>query len=185
LLTDVGIDTDSSIYPLYSNDYFSCEKANRSPYWPSFEDTNKVGKQNKIYEIPVTCGFNRSSTFWAQKFHRLMEQRPFCWFRINGLFWHTLLLRKIYLSPELCTARDMNRLIDKCLKQKQTVFHMYLHSSSFLEQITGLNNELHARENMCQRIKQVVEHLSQKADIRFCTLSQAKQQLVSQEKNND
>jgi len=180
LLKDVGIDTDSSVYPLYRNDYFSCENAIRQPYWPSFEDTNKAGQQQDVYEIPVTCGFNRSSTKLAQKFHSLMELRPFCWLRINGLFWHTFLLRKIYLSPELSSSSDMIRLTKTRLKKGQMVFHMYLHSSSLVQQVTGLNDEPNAREHLCQRIADVTKFLASKTDIEYCTLSEAKQRLTQQ-----
>lgn len=178
LLIDSGIDIDSSIYPLYSNEFFSCEKASRLPYWPSFSDTNLAGEQRDIFEIPVTCGFNRSNTNLSQKFHKLMEKKPFHWLRINGLFWHSLLLRKLYLSPELCSTADMKRLIKSRLKKQTTVFHMYLHSSSLVEQVTGLNNEAHAREQICQRISDTIEYLKTQADVQFVTLSEAKAALT-------
>jgi GGDEF domain-containing protein len=68
----------------------------------------------------------------------------------------------------------MNRLIDNKLSNGDSCFHMYLHSSSLIDNVTGLNNEVHAREQICRRISQVITHLSQVADIEFLTLTQAK-----------
>ncbi|GLX82111.1 polysaccharide deacetylase family protein [Thalassotalea eurytherma] len=179
LLIDQGIDVDTSIYPLYVNDHFTCENASRVPYWPDFQNTNEAGEQRDIFEIPVTCGFNRSSTSLAQKLHKLCEKPPFNWLRINGLLWHTLILRKLYLSPELCSENDMVRLVKSKLKNNHSVFHMYLHSSSLIERVTGLNNEPHARELICKRIQHVVQYLTSVADVEFCTLSQVKASMTT------
>lgn len=182
LVNQNGITTDSSIYPLYNNDYFSCESAPSQHYWPDFNNTNlPSASQKDIFEIPVTCGFNRTNYRLAQSVHKRLEAAPFTWLRANGILWHSFLLRKLYLSPELCSASDMKRLINTSLKRGETVFHMYLHSSSLIEQVTGLNNEVHARENICQRIAQVIEHLQKIADIDFCTLSQAREKLTAEE----
>ncbi|TRX57934.1 polysaccharide deacetylase family protein [Thalassomonas sp. M1454] len=175
LLDDKGFEVDSSIYPLYSNEFFSCESANTSPYWPNFSKPNQQGSQRKLFEIPVTCGFNRNNYSFAQKLHRAMEKPPFTWIKANGLLWHTKLLRKIYLSPELCSAKDMIKLVDLSLKKKHKVLHMYLHSSSLIEGVTGLSQDKNARESICNRIQQVIEHSKQKANIKFCTISQAKE----------
>ena len=178
LINRYGITTDSSIYPLYHHLYFSCERAPSQSYWPNYHNTNELGTQRDIFEIPVTCGFNRANYSLAQKIHRLCELPPFSCIRANGILWHTMILRKLYLSPELCTANDMKRLVDTCLKRGDNTFHMYLHSSSLIEQVTGLNNEPHARENLCQRIGEVVKYIQQYADIEFLTLSQAKEKLT-------
>jgi hypothetical protein len=174
LLHHKGIDIDSSIYPLYKSKYFSCEKAPNQAYWPNFENTNLKGKQRDILEIPVTVSFNRSNNQLNQELHKLFEYKPFSWLRINGILWHTRLLRKLYLSPELCSGQEMKMLIDKQLKDDQTVFHMYLHSSSLLEDITGLSVHKNAREHHCQQIKIAIEHLKEKANVIFCTISEAK-----------
>lgn len=179
LLVDAGLHIDSSMYPLYKNEYFSCEKTLPQPYWPDFKRPERAASQRDIYEIPVTAGFNRRATFLAQKLHRLMEMKPFCWLRMNGLIWHSLLLRKLYLSPELCSADDMKRLLNVSLKKRHKVIHMYLHSSSLIQNVTGLTSESNAREEICQRIQDVIEYLQTKADIEFCTLKQAKEKLMA------
>jgi len=179
LLEKYNFAVDSSIYPLYRNDYFSCESAPSCHYWPSIENTNKskTGEHN-ILEIPVTSGFNRTNYTIAQKLHKLLEKRPFTWLKANGFLWHTLLLRKLYLSPELCSSEDMSRLINNNIKKGDTFFHMYLHSSSLIANVTGLSNEQNARENICKRIAEVIETLSSKTEIEFLTLSQAREKML-------
>lgn len=180
LLQDEGINVDSSIYPFFYNDYFSCENALTTPYWPSYHDTNAKGEQNQIFEIPVTVGFNRSSSHLWQKLHKKFEKPPFTWFRINGILWHTNILRKLYLSPELCSVKDMIALADKNINDGNTVLHMYLHSSSLIENVTGLSSQANARESMCNRIDSVIKHLTSKYEnIRFCTISEAKQSITT------
>lgn len=179
LLQNEGFKTDSSVYPLYHNDFFSCENASPLPYWPDLTDTNIEGTQNKIYEIPVTVGFNRTHYTCWQKLHKLFLKAPFTWLRVNGILWQTHILRKLYLSPELCTARDMNTLVKVGLKKEQKVFHMYLHSSSLIENITGLSDEINARENICKRIQHVVENLQKTHRIKFCTISEARKLFVN------
>lgn len=184
LLITNDFDVDSSIYPFYSNEFFSCENAKISPYWPDFNKPNQEGAQRKILEIPVTCGFNKNNYPLCQKIHRAMEQAPFTWIKANGLLWHSKLLRKIYLSPELCTAKDMIKLVDLSLKKKHKILHMYLHSSSLIEGITGLSQDKNARESICKKIQQVIEHTKQNANIKFCTISEAKKQLAQQQNTN-
>ena len=181
LIQQHGITTDSSVYPLYHHTYFSCEQAPNQSYWPSYNNTNNASEQRDILEIPVTCGFNRSYYGLAQKIHKYSALSPLSHLRINGLLWHSRLLRKLYLSPELCSANDMKRLVDTCFKRGEHTFHMYLHSSSFLEQVTGLNDELNARENICQRIAQVIKHIQTYANVEFLTLSEAHEKF---KKNN-
>ena len=180
LLAEHGIEVDTSVYPFYKNEYFSCENAPSQWYWPSFENSDEAGEQRNIIEIPVTCGFNRSNYYLSQLCHKIMESSPFSSLRLNGLLWHTLLLRKLYLSPELCSAADMKRLIKMELKRKQPVLHMYLHSSSLLTGVTGLNNESNAREAISRRISATIQFLKEQADVTFCTLSEAKSLLTEQ-----
>lgn len=178
LLEKYNISVDSSAYPLYVNKYFSCEQAPCKPYWPALTDTNLSGQQKAVLEIPVTTGFNRSATQLCQTIHKACEHKPLSWLRLNGLLWHSLLLRKLYLSPELCTSSDMIRLVKTQLQQKQQVFHMFMHSSTLVERVTGLNNEPHARELLCQRIKDVIHYMQQYVTIKFCTLSEAQTHLI-------
>ena len=173
LLSSRGYSVDSSVYPFYQNDFFSCLGAPTVPYWPSFDDALAHGNQRTISEIPITAGFSVSRFNTAEKIHGVLSKPPFSWFKLVGPLWHTKLLRKIYLSPELTNSANMNTLIDTCLKNDHQVIHMYLHSSSLIDGATGLLDVDEACERIKSRIAAVVSHLGKTRNVKFCTISEA------------
>jgi hypothetical protein len=186
LLLENGITIDSSVYPFFKNSYFNCETAPVLPYWPDFDDTNRASTQRDIVEIPVTAGFNRPSFYRLNRLHNLVINPPFSWLRINAMLWHSNLLRKIYLSPELHSSADMISLVKACLKTGHNLFHMNLHSSSLIEGVTGLTQVANARESICRRIAEVVTFLEESHEIEFCTISEASRKLgVGTEKQSE
>ena len=178
LLANKGYTVDSSVYPFYENEFFSCYGSPLIPYWPSFDDSLKTGEQRNIMELPVTAGFNNRNFNVSEKIHRLFSSPHFSWSRMVGLLWHSKLLRKLYLSPELFDAQDMKRLIDKALAREHPVIHMYLHSSSLIDGATGLLNIDNALQVICQRIEESLDYLESKASVTYCTISEAASILV-------
>lgn len=173
LLANRGFRVDSSVYPYYRNEFFTCEGSPLTPYWPDFENPLNTGNQRQIMELPVTAGFNRKNYETGDKLHRLGETSPLKVFHPIGFMWHTRLLRKLYLSPELNDAENLNLLVDSALSRGQNVIHMYLHSSSLIDGATGLFDEQNSLSAICQRIKATVEHLQRKAPVQFCTITEA------------
>ena len=178
LLVQSGINVDSSVYPFYENEYFSCGGASTLPYWPDLNDPLLHGSQDTLYELPVTVGFNRTQFALANQIHTAFASPPLSWTRFNGLAWHTHLLRKTYLCPELSSTQDMLTLCDTVIKKGYPVLHMYMHSSSLL-----LNqNDLLGGENtpfdfISDAITKVVTQLKSTYDIEFCTISEAASKL--------
>jgi len=78
------------------------------------------------------------------------------------------------LSPELSEIEDMLALVDQSIQKKQPIIHMYLHSSSLIDGATGLLDGPNAFETICQRIEVVTQHLAKNANVKFCTISEAK-----------
>ena len=124
-------------------------------------------------ELPVTAGFNTTHFSIADKVHTALSSGTISAIKPVGILWHTKLLRKIYLSPELTHSEDMNTLVNICLNKKYPVIHMYLHSSSLIDGATGLLNIDDAFGTICTRISAVVSHLQEKADLSFCTITEA------------
>lgn len=173
LLANRGFTVDSSIYPFYKNEYFSCEGSVLTPYWPDPTNPLNPGSQRQIMEIPVTAGFNRTHYNVANCIHQLGESAPLKYLHTVGLLWHSRLLRKLYLSPELTDEHNLCRLIDTSLNRGHKVIHMYLHSSSLIDGVTGLFDKQNSLDIICDRIKQSVEHLQSKGPVQFCTISEA------------
>jgi hypothetical protein len=178
LLVQSGINVDSSVYPFYKNEFFSCSGASTLPYWPDLNDPFQHGSQDTLYELPVTVGFNRPQFALANQIHTAFAKPPLSWTRFNGLAWHTHLLRKTYLCPELSSTQDMLTLCDTVIQKGYPVLHMYMHSSSLLVN----QNDLLGSENtpfdfISDAITKVVTQLKSTYDIEFCTISEAASKL--------
>jgi hypothetical protein len=173
LLVERGFNVDSSVYPFYANDFFSCNGAPAQPYWPDIDSPLLQSSQRDIFELPVTVGFNRNNFVMANKLHTAFSKPPLSWTRFNGLAWHTQILRKNYLCPELTTTEDMLSLCDTVIQQDYRVLHMYMHSSSLLDNKNSLLGNQAAFEYMTDAVKDVVEQLTSRYPIEFCTISEA------------
>ena len=183
LLVKYGFNLDSSVYPFYQNDYYSCQGAPGFPYWPSLSNPLSTDKQNKIYELPVTVGFNHADFLRCEKLYRLLSHPSINWLRLVGIAWHTHILRKYHLSPELSNVNDMLSLCAMALKNNTPVLHMYMHSSSLVDNNNSLLGNKNAYAHISDAVTQVVQQLQQQADVRFCTISEAAAILQQREKH--
>ncbi|EWH11139.1 WalW protein [Catenovulum agarivorans DS-2] len=172
LLVKFGYDIDSSVYPYYRHKFFTCQGAPIYPYFPDFDNVVNTGEQRDILQIPVSVGFNHANFALSNKIHNWIETPALQWLRPVGVAWHSRLLRKHYLCPELSTAKDMICLVKSMLKRNEKVFHMYLHSSSLLTSSTGFMRDGEGAHTIVERIQPVFEYLQQNADVECMTISQ-------------
>jgi hypothetical protein len=173
LLEKKGLQVDSSMYPFFKNEYFDCEQTSLIPYWPDYGKPMVKGSQRNIIEIPVTVGFNRKHFPTMLKIYNAISHPLLRHLRLTGIFWHTRLLRKLYLSPEVTSGKDMKPLIDFALNNHHPVIHMYFHSSSLIDGTTGFMQGENTYDIICSNIKKVIDYTEQKANIKFCTISEA------------
>lgn len=169
-----GFDVDSSVYPFYKNDYFHCNGAPLSPYWPDTDNVLKSGKQRNILEMPVTVGFNRTPFERASVLHEFSHHPALQLLKPTALLWHSKILRKVYFSPEVSSVGDMISLADKAIENGQQVLHMYFHSSNLINNGTGFLQSDDAYSLICQRITKVIEHLQTNYEVNFMTPSEYK-----------
>ena len=173
LLEQKGYNLDSSVYPYYSNEFFSCHNFPSEPYWPDLNDPTLKSNQRRIFEIPVTAGFNRSNFSLMSKIHNTASSSPWNLFKPIGILWQLGLLRKIYLSPELSQIDDMLALVDKVLLSGRKVIHMYLHSSSLRPGCNNFVRNNQDKERLYSAIKEVVNFIQLESKVEFCTISEA------------
>jgi hypothetical protein len=173
LLVRKGFQIDSSMYPFYKNEFFDCEKSSLVPYWPDYGTPLNQGAQRNIMEFPVTVGFNRTGYTNMLKVHNALSSPRLDPFHLIGLLWHSKLLRKLYLSPEVTSGQDMKPLIDFAINNHHPVIHMYMHSSSLIDGATGFMPGKNTYETICDNIQQVIDYAREKANIKFCTISEA------------
>ncbi|MEO0438341.1 MAG: polysaccharide deacetylase family protein [Pseudomonadota bacterium] len=173
LLRARGFTVDSSMYPCYSNEFFDCEETPLSPYFPNFDHPTEEGSQRDIMEVPVTVGFNWRNQAFGRALYKRISNPRFEPFRVVGAFWQSHLLRKIYLSPEVMSGREMRPLVDKVIANGHPVLHMFLHSSSLVNNSQGIMSHPRAFETISHAIEELLDHLQEKAAVRFCTISEA------------
>ena len=173
LLEKKGFTIDSSMYPFFKNEYFDCENTCLMPYWPDFDSPTQKGNQRNIIELPVTVGFNHPNYQTMIKLYNYLNRPSLQVFRPIGVAWHTRIMRKLYFSPEVTSGKDMKPLIDFALENHHPVLHMYLHSSSLLDNSTGLMNGNDSLQKICSNIAEVIEYAKSRTNIKFCTISEA------------
>lgn len=175
LLEKHGYLYDSSIYPLYYHQYFDCSSARSKIYFPNYSSPNEIEAtpgSSHIIEIPVTTGFNRGNYSLVNPIHHLLSKRPLSFLRLNGVLWHLGLMRKLYLSPELCSAGDMYTLAKRSIVEGNDTLHMYLHSSSLLDGANGMSYSQHSREKITSIMTEFMELLTNDYDVIGKTVSE-------------
>lgn len=173
LLAKKGFSVDSSMYPFYQNDYFSCAKTPLLPYWPEFNEVEQPGAQRNILEIPVSVGFNHTNYDFLYKVYERIQSPVFEKLHLTGILWRLGLLQKIYLSPEVTDADEMVTLVKSLIKRQTPVIHMYMHSSSLIDNSTGLMEGRNCYDRITSRINRVLEFLKKTTNVQCCTLGEA------------
>lgn len=181
LLKQHNFEIDSSIQPFYENEFFSCKGAPVSPYWPDLRNPLQIGTQRDIFEIPVSVGFNKTDFERADNLLETLKTPPFSWFRAVGFAWHSRFLRKIHLSPELHRVEDMLLLTETLIRRKEPVLHMFMHSSSLIDNPNSLLGNTNAFEFITDSLINYVTALGKTVDIQFCTVSEAKNVLKTRQ----
>jgi hypothetical protein len=173
LLIRKGFNIDSSMYPFYRNEFFNCDHVYPKPFWPRLNDPHQSGIQRDLLEIPVTVGFNRKNFALMDKLHNALEKPGLLPLRMIGLLWKARLMRKLYLSPEVLSGEEMTPLVDTIIANNFPVMHMYFHSSSLIEGTTGFMKKENAIGQICDNIVALLDYAKSKANIQFCTISEA------------
>ena len=154
-------------------EYFDCEQTPLEPYWPDYGSPMEKGTQRNLSEIPVTVGFKRKNYRFMRSVYNTISHPSLYHLHLVAIFWHTHLLRKLYLCPEVTASDDMRLLVKSALANEQPVIHMYFHSSSLVDGATGFMEQENAYDVICSNIENIVEYIKSVANIRFCTISEA------------
>jgi hypothetical protein len=174
LLVKYNFNLDSSVYPFYQNEFFSCQGAPQQPYWPNLAAPLQADPtQQTIYELPVTAGFNHANFSLCERIYRMMAHPTLSWSRMVGVAWQTKLLRKSYLSPELYDVEQMLSLSKQAIANGVPVLHMFMHSSSLIDNKNSLVGNNDAYHYITEAIQNYITALQDSVDIEFCTISEA------------
>lgn len=90
-------------------------------------DPRRPSRNGEILEIPLSCGFSRGPVTLWERARRLADAAPRRRLRLAGQTAVTGLFKRIALSPELASAREMlrltRRLLDAGVRHLQLCWH--------------------------------------------------------------
>jgi hypothetical protein len=92
--------------------------------------------------------------------------------RAIGILWHTRLLRKVFLSPEVHTAADLCRGIDALAASGASTIHLSLHSPSIVAGHTPYVRSIADRDRLFSSLRTAIHHARQRWGAVSYTLSE-------------
>jgi len=178
VLAEQGYRVDSSVRPFYSEPYFSYHSAPTQPYWPAFDNVLAEDEtQRDILEIPTTSGFNFP---WFEKMdfvHSLLSKKPINKLRMIGILSRLGLMRKITVTPEDTSSRDLCRCIDMCVRRGDRLISLFFHSSDLMPGNTAYVQNESDEAEFYNKIQQTVQHARTAYDAEFLTVRQTYEKL--------
>jgi hypothetical protein len=134
-LIDCGYLVDSSVTPFTSWECYEGPSFLNAPFSPYYIDNEnivtKTIREQQILEVPITIGYNRWPFERWQVLDVILEKSP-GWLHIRGLIGRSNILRKIWLSPEMETAKNMLKLSKILCNHGIKVLNMTFHSNSLI-----------------------------------------------------
>jgi len=174
-LITCGYTVDCSVTPtmswLNSGDGSVYLDAENNPHW-LMSGTDPTGSDGgRILEVPVSIGFNRWPFDRWQRFSRNLQQNWIRHLRPIGFLHHTGLLRKIWLSPEISSARDMITLSNVMVRNGFRLLNLSFHSAALLPGKTPFVRNEQELEQFYARIETIIEHLASTTRLQSLTLA--------------
>jgi hypothetical protein len=181
-LVACGYRIDTSVTPLMSwKNGPTYRHGETEPYWLPREDLRVESIPKPILEIPTTIGFNRwPFEFWGKIYRQLQKG----WLKYShpiGLFYHTRLLRKIWLSPELSTANDMIALSNRMIKHGKRTLNLTFHCNSLLPGKGPFIKDKEELEKFYKNLETYFEYLASATNFLPLTLSEVGRLFESEE----
>jgi hypothetical protein len=170
--------TDCSVTPTISwlryGDGPAYPDAITEPYWLSSNCTASETPCS-ILEVPATIGFNRWPFSRYQQIHSRLEQQAWLrYLRPISVMYHTGILRKIWLCPEVSSAEDMIILSKVMMNNGMRFFNMSFHSTTLLPGKSPFVRTQRELELFYRKIETVADAIMSAADVKPLTLSEVR-----------
>jgi len=135
VLVELGYVVDSSVIPFtdYSDQSgpdFS--RARWRPYRVAAKDLLQSDPAGRLLEIPVTVGFNAADFEQTWRRHQRFSEGWAQRLKWNGILDRLGIGKRIKLSPEQSSTREMKSLIRRALSQQADCLVLMFHSSSLV-----------------------------------------------------
>ena len=174
-LIECGYRVDCSVTPTVS--WSSCGDgsvyldAESDPHWLTAGSEPYDRNGGRILEVPVSIGFNRWPFARWQRLSSSLQQNWVRYLRPIGFLHYTGLLRKIWLSPEISSARDMITLSTIMIRNGCRLLNLSFHSAALLPGKTPFVKNDQDLEKFYARIEKILEHLTVTTHLHSQTLS--------------
>jgi hypothetical protein len=134
-LLELNYSVDSSVTP-FINWEAECGGINfyGYPYYPyqiplkSDAQSHKVG--GRLWEVPITIGFNHLPFKLYASIYDVLSTNRLKRLRLCGMAHRLGFLRKIWLSPELSSHKEMKQLSKAIIRLGISVLNLFFHSTS-------------------------------------------------------
>lgn len=177
-LIECGYRVDSSVIP-----YVSWEETDGGPSFMGApleiyrldgrSDVRQSARDGPVVEVPVSAGYSRwPFSFWG-RFHAMLEASPGRHLRLAGIASRSRVLRKIILSPEISSVRDMLTLSRLLVSHGQRHLHLCFHCPSLRPGLTPFVANAADVERLYASIEQYMEGLAALCSVRYATVGEA------------
>lgn len=112
----------------------------------------------QMTELPATVGFLTGDFSRRARFEHMARKPLIRWSRLIGILDALALHRRITLSPECATTRDMIGLIDSMQRRGFEHINLFFHSPSLLPGLTPYVKTRGDRDDFLQSLRTVIRH---------------------------
>lgn len=124
-----------------------------------------------LVTVPCSVAYTRRPFSTAHRLHGALSSRWLRPLRAIGILWHTRLLRKVFLSPEVHTTEDLVRGVDALAASGASTIHLSLHSPSIAAGHTPYVRSIADRDRLLSSLRTVIRHARQRWGAVSYTLS--------------
>ena len=125
-----------------------------------------------LVTVPCSVAYTRRPFGVAHRLHGALSTRWLRPLRAIGILWHTRLLRKVFLSPEVHTTADLLRGVDALAASGASAIHLSLHSPSLVAGHTPYVRSIAERDRLLTSLRTVIRHARQRWGAVSYTLSE-------------
>lgn len=182
LLARCGYGVDSSVTPFLDwrryDDGPDHRRAPLSIYRPSLTDITKPAPAGPIVEVPLSIGYTRGPfAQWSQRHDWLVASR-IGRFSLGSLAYRTHFVRKVQLSFETDSVRDMLSLTRQLVREGARCLHLNWHSPSMVEGLSPFAKHLADRHRFRANLDRYFDQLSSSMSFSFATVAEAAERLA-------
>ncbi len=182
LLARCGYTVDSSVTPFLDwrryDDGPDHREAPVAVYRPSLDNLTLPSLNGPVVEVPVSVGFTRRPfRRWAERHERMTQLRvgPLT---LASLAYRSHFLRKVQLSFETDSVRDMLVLTNELVRDGVRCLHLTWHSPSMVEGMSPFTRTVADRHRLRAKIDRFFDRLSASYSFSFATVAEAADKLA-------